>query len=996
MGRIFEKADDYTDFNGKSFNDVVEAAKAKAPGITWEELAMFNWATKDPREVNRALMETIGCKTMDAGNPSNTQFATRFGPGNFAKIRLPKLWTNPLTEGKDHVVQLKKKKPFPAIAITKLTRWFEPQKPGKKGTFEAEYSLEGIRERADKVDFEVHTDHYTEEVLDSSGEKTGTTKPSDTQAEAGSTHIKQDRVIFTVPGVRAPTDKKPYNKWKGESEATKGVLAKTGASDVYIDYSCAPYTVLFRFYKSDADKDAKITLNCFCPTWTAPKVKGGQWVLDDSSINMVKWKVSGDNGKLTMGQLLVWDKDDNEVLRYALSKYEIQAGETYLHRKWDKSAIKRELMPYRIQVQAHSDADEDDGLAIAVMQTGVKAMQYDQVQFIAFHVKPGKSSTNQYLGDADDDDDIRNRCGIMIDAIKAAEGAGVNESEKVLKLFMAPEFYFRGARGAYNLTKVPPIIDKMLVETGKFQYADWLFVYGTAIGEIAHEGSGGNMKQYGGPIGDIDGLFEYQKHPIKLKNLSHVGSTFRLVPNPKNPAHMSASINYGNVGWKIVQQAKETVVATGQEIMRTRLIADIVSSGSDTIKLKNPTTFDSDPNLALFLLEPSVWILSSVAGGGQTAVRLRSPFAPRINVGAGAWSLWQDQGGYVGNGIVSITPAGKDWDLIVHGDQPFTPGLALLQEPLASEIINTALVQKGWPSQCCKRQLKRAVIFKETISGLDFNSSAGGTIEIEGQDRSMLYAEGATGGFGRNPNPQGAGKRWHSRDGSSHTVGSEINVSGEGGSSVITIDDIVFGIEVCLDHGINRLGKFYHNAAQSRDPRVQVHLIPSWGMSIGLDEGEPCTVDEGLVFNVDGLRGDSQVRFQDGTTYACGDHRPSDEAGPGYCKVVIKDYYCVPCAKWLPGPGSCSNGHPPTPLTECRFCANPADCPGIWDPADTQCPDCGFARPKCGIALKILGAERISIATVPVPSSHSPTHFIGTGSVVVYDVEALPGPELVP
>ena len=38
---------------------------------------------------------------------------------------------------------------------------------------------------------------------------------------------------------------------------------------------------------------------------------------------------------------------------------------------WDKAKVDLKKLPYRIQIQAHSDCDEDNGLALAVMPTQV-------------------------------------------------------------------------------------------------------------------------------------------------------------------------------------------------------------------------------------------------------------------------------------------------------------------------------------------------------------------------------------------------------------------------------------------------------------------------------------------------------------------------------------------------------------------------------------------------------------------------------------------------
>ena len=64
---------------------------------------------------------------------------------------------------------------------------------------------------------------------------------------------------------------------------------------------------------------------------------------------------------------------------------------------------------------------------------------------------------------------------------------------------------------------------------------------------------------------------------------------------------------------------------------------------------------------------------------------------------------------------------------------------------------------------------------------------------------------------------------------------------------MFTMHDITFGLEVCLDHGEGRLKKYYGTPDAKGKQKVQVQLIPSCGMSIK----KPCTVANGLIFNVD-------------------------------------------------------------------------------------------------------------------------------------------------
>ena len=203
--------------------------------------------------------------------------------------------------------------------------------------------------------------------------------------------------------------------WQGKCDAEHGILKKEGAEDCYINFACAPYTVLKRYYKADKDGDAKITLDAFYPCWHRATDGSGSLVLDDKSL-VVKWAVK-DDSKLKVGQLIIWNKYDEAVFRAVLSETKLREEQYDLLREsvsWNKAKIFQDLMPYRVQIQAHSDMDEDNGLALAAMHTEVRDFHYDKVQFIAFNARPGAKKNNgtvEYRGHPDDDQDIAKRWG---------------------------------------------------------------------------------------------------------------------------------------------------------------------------------------------------------------------------------------------------------------------------------------------------------------------------------------------------------------------------------------------------------------------------------------------------------------------------------------------------------------------------------------------------------------------------------------------------------
>jgi hypothetical protein len=133
---------------------------------------------------------------------------------------------------------------------------------------------------------------------------------------------------------------------------------------------------------------------------------------------------------------------------------------------------------------------------------------YTHVQFIAYKldtaslgrepqvappkpVDPNNPRGLCYLGDASDAVDYRNRCKIMVDAIAEAQAhADVRKDASCLKIFMAPEFYFRGKKGAYPIDFVPDIMKEMRTFVSAKTYEDWLFVFGTATTMIKEAEAG--------------------------------------------------------------------------------------------------------------------------------------------------------------------------------------------------------------------------------------------------------------------------------------------------------------------------------------------------------------------------------------------------------------------------------------------------------------------------------------------------------------------------
>ncbi len=1065
MGRVFGKASEavkHTDFANKTFQDILDAAKEHVDDLTWEELAQYNWGTREARAVNRALMENIGCKSFDK-DVLGTAFDTTRGPGGTPEVLLPKLYEVELAEAKDPLEPtFERKLPPPAVSIDKLDRWFLPP-----AACTLEYSVEGLSSQADKVDIEVHVDQYFSE--DAQGARTKTT----TTADPDSTHIHRKTKHLELPQdpPEAPTAAQTYAAWKGESCATQGVLQNTS-----ISHACAPYTVLLRFYKDDADAKARLVLKRFFPHWKLPTAANQPMELDEASL-VVGWDFKDDNGKLKAGQLIVYDKGDTEVFRAALNEQALQKKAYDLvndaPKQWGKTNIKRDRAPYRVQLQVHS-LDEENGLALAAMHTAVKALVYSKAQLISLNIKPGtKNGGADYLGENLDDDDKATRIAVMKQAIQTAK-TNADLAEDTLKVFMAPEFYFRGAHGGYPMVGnqkndpglAPGILKELRKETDKPDYADWLFVFGTIIGYLKHSDSG-NPTTYSGDnkhnvkileVGGKTGtMLRLQSNAVgALRDSMKLGVVWKLKQDATELEITKCTFENICTGWVAVKGQDSVAFANGPVVLVDSTTAEhnaqIVEIGGDKTtmlringvcaqqirddykqgkvwKVKTASgalevtrnTWESEDKCWLTvkqpesafkvgeaqLLEPVAWVTdvtnTTVDVWSRLCVRIPHTIAP-------AHFPWKVKQGTENEVVAFSKKTAHHHTLTLKSNVTFAKDRACeLIEPKATEVFNMALVQKGWPAPWPDdKALKSGVIYKEYVSWIDFLGAnyaqppfynpdgSGHLIKIDGGNSELvLPTSGSVDLLGENPNIGNVGT-WTDPQGTVHQVGSEINKSGIGGGSVLTIDGVTLGVEVCLDHAKNKLPGFYQNAAQAGDPRVQMLLIPSWGMSIG---GGPIEcLPNGLLFNVDGARCNSVARLHD-QRYACDTHKNVSSPGPALCpQCTLYPHWCSMCLQpfWDSTLNAlhlnCGN-----PGSHAPFCTT---CKRYFPYTFTNCNLCSgvlLRQDTSRAAMRPLGMPLTTTATPAVNVSGVP-HFTDTFEQIapmdIYEVKDLPPPNV--
>lgn len=107
----------------------------------------------------------------------------------------------------------------------------------------------------------------------------------------------------------------------------------------------------------------------------------------------------------------------------------------------------------------------------------------------------GSADLQCYLGLDDTALDVRRRLNIMRDAVDKAYDVS-NSNEDTLKIFLAPEFYFRGKNGAFEFlneeqedehgcSDICHILKGLEEIVADKRFENWLFLFGTVIGSEA-------------------------------------------------------------------------------------------------------------------------------------------------------------------------------------------------------------------------------------------------------------------------------------------------------------------------------------------------------------------------------------------------------------------------------------------------------------------------------------------------------------------------------
>jgi hypothetical protein len=361
-----ENAHKHAVAEGDTLHGIAERYKGQSdhpPDLSWQDLAVFNWATEKPREVLRALYERIGLEEpaglQIGAAPETLKLNPKFGPAGTKEILIPKLWK---TENRDlkktHTIKVKKHIPASAIAIVSLHKWFLPEYE----RCDIEYELEGEQARADRVDLEVYGSNYSKLDTWNGGLPTFIELP--------------DVPVFkqTLKDEKATERSRlTIDDWKGEANCGSGMLAKGHSGENRcLNVAFSPYTVVLRYSKkqpsSQDDEKARIEL---APFW----LEFGQDNKATAESRKIGWTVKG-TGRLKFGLLQISTGDGTVVYTKALATGDL-AKDAAQEFAWDgKHANGTEAsaarMPYRVRIDAHTDIDEAEALAVSAMHTEVR------------------------------------------------------------------------------------------------------------------------------------------------------------------------------------------------------------------------------------------------------------------------------------------------------------------------------------------------------------------------------------------------------------------------------------------------------------------------------------------------------------------------------------------------------------------------------------------------------------------------------------------------
>jgi len=158
--------------------------------------------------------------------------------------------------------------------------------------------------------------------------------------------------------------------------------------------------------------------------------------------------------------------------------------------------------------------------------------QYKKVRFIGHAINTGcrklKDGTWDYVGLDEPRRDVAARLKVVEEALKLAHDKAKTDDETTLRVFVMPEFFFRGKVGAYMMGRpeIDDLIDGLqgLVKDPKWRH--WFCVFGSAVGMSVpdkgkFEGYNYTLCQAGG-FGDAKGAGPKAAHAVVKEHMSGI------------------------------------------------------------------------------------------------------------------------------------------------------------------------------------------------------------------------------------------------------------------------------------------------------------------------------------------------------------------------------------------------------------------------------------------------------------------------------------------
>lgn len=286
---------------------------------------------------------------------------------------------------------------------------------------------------------------------------------------------------------------------------------------------------------------------------------------DQDLPKLVQWKNDTQIFRKTAGGVIA--KIDADIDNYQkafsnMAKRNVLNSLSQLIVSWEK--IQYSTVSGHVAVKALKEI-----IAKKLRELGALAHKYSQVTLIGWE-RPCSTMTGDYFRFVDKDSgDQQGKCHEMMHAIESARNNVVlnGDNDSTLKIFMAPEFYFRGAKGAYSydlVADIIPTMKKLGTENGIYEH--WLFVFGTAV--AASE--------------DTQTFCTVCLPPnnLKIKFVKDPKNPAKTIPQcMNNPAHATAEGSYGNEVQNValIQKGQDTHMVVKEYVSGIDYKADQVT-----------------------------------------------------------------------------------------------------------------------------------------------------------------------------------------------------------------------------------------------------------------------------------------------------------------------------------------------------------------------------------------------------------------------------------